>query len=173
MIEHTFSELNSTLSLSNSFVSVALVKSSGEQSRGSTSKSCSQNTNPAVIPIFWGALGSPVSHLNTALCFPLVLSTPLSWIKPRFLIFFFHRRIAVPCLVLAAPQNSSRSGPWSAQSLPLSCQPSDRRQRRVSCQDAFQSKRTLVLSLCNNLSPRRLAEKAFKINLHNWIFNSL
>lgn len=171
MIEHAFSVLYSTLSLSNFFISVALVKSSEERGRGSTSKSQSQDTKPSGHPHVSG--GSRVSCITPEYS-PLPFSVPShSTAMNRAQISSFSRRLAVPCLVLAAPQNSSRSGPPSAQSLPLSCQPSDRRQRWVSRQDAFQSKRTLVLSLCNSLPPRRLAKKAFKINLHNWIFNSL
>lgn len=79
----------------------------------------------------------------------------------------FSWKTGVPCLGLAALWSSSRSGPRTARNLPLSCQPCDRRQRRVSRRDAFQSQRTLVLSLsqalCNNLSPRRSVIKLLKL----------
>lgn len=59
MIEHAFIELSSTLFQSNGFLSVPWVKSSGEQDRSSTSKSCSQTTKARGHPhLSGGSRGS-------------------------------------------------------------------------------------------------------------------
>ena len=142
MIEHAFPELNSTLFQSNCFLSVPLVKSSGEQDRGSTSEPCSQTTEPSGHPrVSGGSTGSCIAPQSI----PLPSSVPFHSTTVSQAQLF--SRTAIPCLKLAASQSSSSSGPRTARNLLLGCQLHDRRQRRVSRRDAFQSQRTLVLSL--------------------------